>query len=76
MVARKKWSELGTGGRALIVVLGAVELVLLAAALIDIRRRPADRITGPKRLWRALAFVNIVGPLSYFVVGRRKVAGV
>lgn len=77
MVARKKWSELGTGSRALIVVAGAVELVLLAAALVDIRRRPADQIRGPKRLWTALAFVNIVGPLSYFAFGRRRVgAGV
>jgi hypothetical protein len=72
MVARKKWSELGTGGRALIVVLGAVELVLLAAALVDLRRRPADQIRGSKRMWRALAFVNIVGPLSYFAFGRRR----
>jgi hypothetical protein len=72
MVARKKWSELGTGGRALIVVLGAVELVLLAAALVDIRRRPADQIRGSKRTWQALAFVNIVGPLSYFAFGRRR----
>lgn len=71
MVARKKWSELGSRDRRLIVVLGVFEVVLLAAALFDIRRRPAEQIRGPKWLWSALAFVDIVGPLAYFTYGRR-----
>ena len=56
----------------LIVAAGVVEVVLLAATLIDIKRRPADQIRGSKRMWTAVAFVSIVGPISYFTFGRRQ----
>ncbi len=75
MIARKKWSEFSGRNRRLIAIMGAVEVVLLAAALFDIKRRPADQIKGPKWMWSALAFVNIVGPLGYFAFGRRRSAG-
>jgi bacteriorhodopsin len=72
MAEKKKWSERSALSRALIVVLGVVEVALLVATLADLRRRPADQINGSKRMWSALAFVNIVGPLAYFTVGRRR----
>jgi hypothetical protein len=49
----------------------AVEVVLIAAAERDIQRRPADRIRGPKLLWRAVATQNIIGPAAYYGFGRR-----
>jgi hypothetical protein len=75
MVAKKKWSEISSRNRRLITVTGIVEVVLLAAALVDIKRRSPEQIKGPKWMWSALAFVNIIGPLAYFVFGRRR-AGV
>ncbi len=72
MVAKKKWSERSKLSRRLIVITGVVEFVLLVATLIDVRRRPAEQINGPKWLWRGLAFVNIAGPVAYFTVGRRR----
>ena len=51
---------------------GAVQLALHAAALVDLRRRPADRVNGPKGAWVALSFVNFVGPLAYFALGRKR----
>jgi hypothetical protein len=72
MAGKKNWSEFSKGRRRLIVVAGVVEVVLLAAALIDIKRRPADEIKGSKRMWTSLAFVNIVGPIAYFTFGRRR----
>jgi len=72
MVAKKKWSELSSRNRRLITILGVAEAVLLAASLWDIKRRPAERIRGPKWMWRSLAFVSFVGPLAYFAVGRRR----
>ncbi len=72
MATKREWGELGGRSRALIVVTGIVELVLLAAALFDIRRRPADRINGPKWMWTPVTFVTIVGPLAYFAFGRRR----
>ena len=72
MATKKKWSELCSRSRRLIVVTGVVEVTLLVATLIDIKRRPADQIKGSKRMWTALAFVNIVGPIAYFTFGRRR----
>jgi hypothetical protein len=72
MATRKKWSELSDRSRRLITVLGVIEGVLLVATLVDIRRRPADQIKGSKRMWTALAFVNIIGPIAYFAFGRRR----
>ena len=76
MAVKMKWSERSKCSRTLIVVAGAVEVVLLAATLIDVKRRPADQINGSKRMWTALAFVSIVGPIAYFTLGRRRSADV
>ncbi len=48
-----------------------LELVLIAAAERDIQRRPAERIRGPKLLWRAVATQNVIGPAAYYGFGRR-----
>jgi hypothetical protein len=45
---------------------------LAAATLWDLRHRPSAQIRGSKKLWVAAAFVNFVGPLAYFTVGRRR----
>ncbi|MDG3011918.1 hypothetical protein G4X40_17390 [Rhodococcus sp. D2-41] len=68
----KKWSELGPRTRQVVIALGVVEMVLLLAAQIDISRRTAEEVRGSKRMWRALSFVNIIGPVAYFVRGRRR----
>lgn len=70
--ATRKWAELSGRQRTLILTAAAGELSLKIAALIDIKRRPADRIRGPKALWRAAMAVNLLGPLSYFVIGRKR----
>ena len=54
------------------IVAAAVQLSLLAAALTDLRRRPAEQVRGDKRLWALASFVNFVGPLSYFGFGIRR----
>lgn len=68
---KRSWRDLNTGQKVGVIVLGAVELALFAAAQLDIRRRPANEIRGPKALWMALAFINVLGPLAYFAVGRK-----
>ena len=74
MAAHKRWQDLGSGARAAIVAGGIVQLGLLAAAQVDIGRRRPDELNGPSWLWRAVSFINFVGPISYFLVGRRKSA--
>jgi Phospholipase_D-nuclease N-terminal len=70
--AAQKWAELSDRQRALLLGAAAAELSLKIAALIDIKRRPAERIRGPKALWRAAMVVNLLGPLSYFAFGRKR----
>jgi hypothetical protein len=65
-------SKLTPAQQATIAVVGLVQLLLLAAALLDLRRRPAEQINGNKKLWTIVAFINFVGPLSYFLFGRRR----
>jgi hypothetical protein len=72
MAQRKTWSDMGKKQQLSVIVGGAVQVALLVAALVDIKRRPAELIRGGKVLWVLLSFVNYVGPLAYFVVGRRR----
>jgi hypothetical protein len=69
---KKRWSDLSPGQRRAIVASGIVELGMKAAALADLRRRPAEEIRGSKSLWAALQVVNFFGPLAYFAFGRRR----
>jgi hypothetical protein len=70
----KRWSDLSPGTRKLIIVAGVAEAGLKAAAAIDLKRRPADQVRGPKLAWFAGLVVNSAGlvPLSYFLFGRRR----
>ncbi|HEY1344685.1 MAG TPA: PLD nuclease N-terminal domain-containing protein [Streptosporangiaceae bacterium] len=74
-MAKQKFSDLPPAQQRAIVVAGAVQLTLLAAALIDIRRRPQDQIKGPKPLWVGISFINTIGPLAYFFFGRKRHSG-
>jgi len=71
MGRNKRWSELTTSQRAAVVLLGTLQMALLAAALWDIHRRPEEEIRGSKRMWTAAAFVNFIGPIAYFLFGRK-----
>jgi hypothetical protein len=67
----KTWRDLSAPTKARIMTLGIVQVLLLAAALWDIAHRPAEEIKGNKPMWVGLAFVNYIGPLAYFLLGRK-----
>jgi hypothetical protein len=69
---RLRWKDLSPRARAAVIAAGVVQNSLLVATLVDLRRRPARKIRGDKRLWTAAAFVSWIGPLSYFSYGRKR----
>jgi hypothetical protein len=71
-LAKRKWSDLSLRQKTGIVLTTSAQVGLLLAALVDIYRRPAQEIRGNKWVWTAVSFVNFVGPISYFVFGRRR----
>ncbi len=71
MIQKKQWSDLTTGQQTSIVFAGALQFSLLVAALWDLWHRSPDEINGDRRLWTLASFVNYVGPLAYFLFGRR-----
>lgn len=55
----------------LIAPLLVLQLVLAVVAIIDIARIHDTR--GPKWMWVVIAlFVNTLGPIAYFIVGRKQ----
>jgi hypothetical protein len=74
MAARRQWSDLSVGTRRLLAITAVAEAILKLAALIDLKRRPASQVRGPKWVWAtAVTVVSSAGvvPISYFVLGRR-----
>jgi hypothetical protein len=81
-VLGRKWSDLSQAGKigtvllaCFQVMLGLVKIGLLVAALRDLHRRPPDLVNGNKRVWTFLVFINFVGPIAYFIFGRKAVEG-
>jgi hypothetical protein len=72
--AGRTWRTLSRRQRVFASVRGALQLAVLVAALIDLRRRPAAQVRGPKRMWVVVACVNYlgIGPLIYLLLGRRR----
>jgi hypothetical protein len=55
----------------LLIPVVLIELGLLITALVDLIRRPQTR--GPKWAWAlVIILVNIIGPIVYFVAGRKE----
>ncbi|MBE0699434.1 MAG: PLDc N-terminal domain-containing protein [Anaerolineaceae bacterium] len=48
-----------------------VQILLLVVALLDLRKQTSTR--GPKWMWAIIIiFVNIIGPIIYFVAARKE----
>lgn len=72
MAQKKTWKEMSPSARAGFILVGIAQISLLLAAQRDISRRPAELINGPKAAWRLASFINFVGPVGYFVLGRKR----
>ena len=70
MASKRQWTDLSRGQRAAVLVAGSIELSLTATALVDLARRPSDRVRGPKALWALACVIQPVGPIAYLALGR------
>jgi len=71
MTTNKRWDELTDRQQKSIIVLAGVELIITTVALIDLARRPAEQVRGPKALWALGCFIQPIGPIAYLAAGRR-----
>jgi len=56
----------------LILPILVIQLILLIVAIIDLIRVP--QTNGPKWMWAIIIIiVNIIGPIAYFIFGRKQV---
>ena len=70
---KKKWSELSRGQRFGVVLGAAVQMTLQGLALRDLAKRPKEKVNGPKAAWMLGTLVNGLGPIAYFLIGRKRV---
>lgn len=64
--------EISTETLLLIAPLFIIQIILMVIALLDLRKVTATR--GPKWMWvLIIVFINMVGPILYFVIGRKAV---
>ena len=54
----------------LLIPVVVLELGLMIAGLVDLVRRPHTR--GPKWVWLIVILINFIGPIIYFVAGRKE----
>jgi hypothetical protein len=71
-----RWDDLSPRTRWVLTVAAVAETGLKAAALLDLRRRPASQVRGSKKLWAGSMILNSAGiiPISYFAFGRKPAA--
>jgi len=54
------------------IVQAVINLLLIIWAVRDLRRRSASEINGNKKVWMLAAFAPPVGPIVYFLFGRKR----
>jgi hypothetical protein len=73
---KRHWADLSTLQRIAVLLFLMVDLALLVTTLWDVRHRAHDEIRGSRRMWTAVVFADVVGPLTYLTIGRRSCAQV
>ncbi len=70
--SKLRWQDLSPKQQAVVLGAAVIELILLVAALVDLKRRPAEQVRGRKGVWALASFAGFVGPISYFAFGRKR----
>lgn len=72
MSSKKRWKDLTTGQRVGTLAMTVVQLSLAVTAWVDLARRESDEVNGSKKTWAAIIAINYIGPILYFVKGRKR----
>ena len=51
---------------------GLINLALMIWTIWDIRHRSDEEINGKRKLWYLAAFAPPIGPIAYFIFGRKR----
>ena len=70
---KKRWQDMTQIQQAGVLIMSIIQLVLLGAAHWDISQRAADELNGSKPFWIVAVFINFIGPIAYFLFGRKQV---
>jgi len=70
-VKKKSWADFSAFQKIGIILMGTMQLGLLASGLWDLAHRTADEVRGDRRFWAGFMFVNWIGPIAYFACGRK-----
>lgn len=68
---RSEFEELSTVSRISLIAGVVVEVMAKISAWVDLYRRPAAAVRGPKWAWAAAQFINGFGPAAYWSFGRK-----
>lgn len=71
-MGKRQWSDLNRRQQGSVRAAAVVQFALAATAWIDLATRPDDEVNGRKVLWALAIGVNYVGPIAYFLKGRRR----
>jgi hypothetical protein len=67
----KRWADLPILQKIGIIIGGTIQIGLLVVGLWDLAHRKPEEVRGDRRFWVGFMFVNWIGPLAYFVYGRK-----
>lgn len=70
-MGNRTWADLTPAQKTVMLTLISVEVSLTATALVDLVRRPADKVHGRKGVWALALFVQPVGPVAYLWTHRK-----
>ena len=68
----KSRQEMAPIGRAVLGLVGLVQVVFAFLAFWDLAHRDASEVRRPKPAWIPAILVNWIGPASYFLFGIRR----
>lgn len=72
----RRWDELSSTQQVLVMLAASIQISLAVSAWADLARRSPEQVNGSRAAWAAVIAVNVIGPITYFRRGRRKVGSI